>query len=104
MSVETLLAKANEGIHAGRSFGPVIEGDGCLLVPVAFTVGGGGGGDAEGESGPSSGGGFGMVSYPLGVYVVRDGTARWVPSFDVTLLTMAALGVVRAILRIRKRR
>ena len=49
MTVEALLAKATDGFNAGRAFGPVIERDDCLIIPVAFVAGGGGGGDALGE-------------------------------------------------------
>jgi len=104
MSVESLLAKASEGMHAGRSFGPVIEGDGCLIVPVAFTAGGGGGGEGTNEVGPGSGGGFGSISWPLGVYVVKDGRARWVPALDATRVALGALALVRVIVRLRARR
>ena len=104
MSVETLLAKANEGVNAGRAFGPVMEADGCLIIPVAFTAGGGGGGDAPNEAGTAVGGGFGTISWPLGVYVVKDGTARWVPALDVTRVALGAIGIVRTVLRLRARR
>ncbi|MGH9276394.1 MAG: hypothetical protein ACRDZU_17250 [Acidimicrobiales bacterium] len=104
MTVESLLAKASEGMHAGRSFGPVIDGDGCLIVPVALAVGGGGGGEGPSEGGTGSGGGFGTVSWPLGVYVVKDGRARWVPALDATRLALGALALVRAIIRLRARR
>jgi uncharacterized spore protein YtfJ len=101
---EELLARAEEGLHAGRSFGPVIERDDCLIVPVAVTVGGGGWGDAPGDQGTSSGGGYGVVSWPLGVYVVRDGTVRWRPAVDATVVVLAVLTVMRALLRALKRR
>jgi hypothetical protein len=106
MSVESLLAKANDGMTAGRAFGPVMEADGCLIIPVAFTAGGGGGGDAPapGTDGSAVGGGFGGVSWPLGVYVVKDGTARWVPAVDVTRVALGVLALVRAGMRLRARR
>jgi uncharacterized spore protein YtfJ len=104
MSVESLLAKASEGIHAGRSFGPPVEAEGCTVIPVAFAAGGGGGGDAPAEGGPSSGGGFGTVSWPLGVYVVKDGQAKWVPAVDATRVALGVLALVRAAVRARGRR
>ena len=104
MSVETLLAKANEGMQAGRAFGPVIESDGCVIIPVAFTAGGGGGGDATGGDDNAVGGGFGGVTWPLGVYVVKDGTARWVPAIDVTRVALGVLALVRTGMRVRARR
>jgi uncharacterized spore protein YtfJ len=99
-----LLAKANEGMQAGRSFGPVIEAEGCTVIPVAFTAGGGGGGDAPTEGGTSSGGGFGGASWPLGVYVIKDGQARWVPAVDATRVVLGAFALARALMRTRARR
>ena len=104
MSFESLLAKAGEGINAGRSFGPVVEADGCLILPVALTAGGGGGGDSPTDGGQSAGGGFGTVSWPLGVYVIKDGQARWVPALDATRVALGVLALVRAVVRARKRR
>jgi uncharacterized spore protein YtfJ len=106
MDVETVLAKASEGVSAGRSFGPVIERDGCLLVPVTIVVGGGGVGSGEspGQEGSGSGGGFGTISWPMGVYVVKDGNARWVPAVDATRLILGGLALVRGIVRARNRR
>jgi uncharacterized spore protein YtfJ len=106
MSVESLLAKASEGIHAGRAFGPPVEAEGCTVIPVAFAAGGGGGGDgpAEGGSSAGGGGGFGTVSWPLGVYVIKDGHAKWVPALDATRVALGVLALVRAALRARSRR
>ena len=104
MTVDALIAKANEGIHAGRAFGPVMQGDGCLIIPVAVTGGGGGGGDAPNGAGTAVGGGFGTVSWPLGVYVVKDGTAKWVPAIDATRVALGAIALVRAVVRLRARR
>lgn len=104
MSVESLMAKANEGISAGRAFGPVIEGEGCTIIPVAFTVGGGGGGDAPAEEGVSVGGGFGSLSWPIGVYVVKDGNVRWVPAIDTTFIALVASTVLRTLVRRVRRR
>jgi uncharacterized spore protein YtfJ len=103
VSIETLLARASEGINAGRAFGPPVERDGCTIIPVAYVFGGGGGGDASMETGGSSGGGFGSVAWPLGVYVIKDGYVRWVPAIDWTLLGLGGLVVARTVLRIRTR-
>jgi len=104
MDVETLFAKVGQGISAGRSFGPAIEADGCLIVPVAVALGGGGGGDGVHEDGQTgAGGGFATISWPIGAYVVKDGTARWVPALDATRLAIGALALVRALVRVRAR-
>ena len=107
MTIDELLAKATEGLNAGRAFGPVIERDDCVVIPVAFVAGGGGGGDAleapEGTAG-ATGGGIGGVTWPIGAYVIKDGNVRWVPAVDVTLIALGGLVVVRTILKIRGRR
>ena len=107
MTIDDLLAKASEGLNAGRAFGPVIERDGCVVIPVAFVAGGGGGGDAsEGPEGTAgaTGGGFGGLSWPIGAYVIKNGDVRWVPAVDVTLIAIGGLLVARTVLKIRARR
>jgi uncharacterized spore protein YtfJ len=107
MTIDELLAKATAGLNAGRAFGPVIERDGCVVIPVAFVAGGGGGGDAlEGPEGTAgaTGGGVGGVTWPIGAYVIKDGNVRWVPAVDVTVIALGGLLVARSILKIRARR
>ena len=108
MAFESLLAKAGENFHAKRAFGPVIEADGCQIIPVALTAGGGGGGEAlptdQPAPGAGSGGGFGGIAWPLGVYVVKDGTVKWVPAVDATRIALAVIAVFRVGLRLRARR
>jgi hypothetical protein len=95
-----------------------------LVIPVALVAGGGGGGEGIGVPGPEvsgpdpvvdgaggedppavplgSGGGFGGVVVPLGVYVVADGQVRFVPVVDVTVLALVAgVAVVRLLTRRR---
>src|SRR5262245_57633928 len=105
---ETLLAKATDNVTSGRSFGPIVEREGCTLVPAAYViaVGGGGGGESPASAeNPGSGGGAGWVNFsgPLGAYVIKDGDVRWVPAFDVTRLAVAGLGVVTTLLSLRRR-
>ena len=65
--------------------------------------GGGGGGEGEeppkpGEArGPKKGigGGYGLVTWPVGAYVVQDGQVRWVPVIDPAVV-MAAGGLALA--------
>jgi uncharacterized spore protein YtfJ len=104
MTIESLLAKATDGLNAGRAFGPVIERGGCTLVPVAFVLGGGGGGDADQGGEAATGGGFGGITWPIGTYVIKDGHVRWVPAVDVNLLALSGLMVARTVLKIRARR
>src|SRR5436305_14028091 len=99
------MSKATDAFSAGRSFGPPIEKDGTMIIPVAIAGGGGGGGDAPSDGGrPAAGGGFGGVSWPLGVYVVRGDDVRWVPVVDPTRLALAAIGLVKVGLKLRAAR
>ena len=121
MDARELLEKASDAVSVGRAFGPAYEQDDCLVIPVAWVAGGGGGGAGEGPvpngpTGPAadrddagdrpsgSGGGFGAVSWPVGVYVVKDGDVRWVPALDLTRLLAGAFAVVRLLVRSRARR
>src|SRR2546422_6290994 len=113
MDVQELMSRASDSIGTGRSFGPAYEKDGLLIIPVAWVAGGGGGGSGEaprakgasetatpdgdakskGERQIGSGGGFGAVSWPLGVYVVKEGQVRWVPAIDATRLLLAGVAL-----------
>jgi uncharacterized spore protein YtfJ len=112
MTTTELMRRIDESISGGRSFGPAFERDGCTVIPVALVFGGGGGGKEETEpkgSAPADegrkgwpfrrvgdGGGFGVVSWPIGVYVVKDGDARWRPlvsAGDVGFLILMLAGI-----------
>jgi uncharacterized spore protein YtfJ len=113
MDVKKLLGKVADHISVGRAFGPAYEKDGILIIPVALVAGGGGGGGSEASAqetsladDPSashhapvtgSGGGFGGVVLPVGAYVVNGDRVRWMPAINVTLIALAALGVLRVI-------
>jgi uncharacterized spore protein YtfJ len=86
-----------------------------LVVPVARIRGGGGGGtgsdlsDGSEKARQGRGGGFGIDSRPLGVYVIREGTVSWQPTVDVTRIVLqgqvgaiVALLVVRSLVRRRR--
>lgn len=104
MDVAELLAKVDDSVHVGRSFGPPIERDGITVVPVAWVAGASGAGGGTGSDGEGTGGGWGGVSWPLGVYEIRDGSVRWVPALDVTRVAVAAIALARALARRRRRR
>jgi uncharacterized spore protein YtfJ len=104
------LRKIVDNADAGKVFGTPISQDGTIVLPVA-KVGGGGGGSGPADDGRhtgGSGGGFGMSAKPLGVYVLRDGTVKWLPAVDVNkiivggqLVAVAAMLLARALLRSR---
>lgn len=88
-----MVQRTNEAISVRRVFGDPVTHDGVTIVPVASVWGGGGGGEAaEGvpEAG-GSGGGFGVIARPIGVYELRDGEVHWRPTFDLMRLLMGAL-------------
>ncbi|HEY1762555.1 MAG TPA: spore germination protein GerW family protein [Acidimicrobiales bacterium] len=113
MDVKDLLGKVADHISVGRAFGPAYEKDGSLIIPVALVAGGGGGGGSHapefdasltGDSSKNhdasvtgSGGGFGGVVLPVGVYVVNGERVRWMPAVNVTLIALAAVGVLRVV-------
>lgn len=131
MDIRELMDKMAENISVRRVFGTAYEREGALIVPVAMVAGGGGGGEGpvktptsaqdpalgtagtEGgalEAGQASqpptgsGGGFGGVIMPVGVYVVKDDQVRFVPAYNVTMMVLAGLGVVRVLARLVSRR
>jgi uncharacterized spore protein YtfJ len=114
LDVAALMARLGESVTGHRSFGPAFEKDGVLVVPVAYVFGGGGGGEGQEpdkrvEAPPKTGfgGGFGLVSWPIGAYVVQDGQVRWIPVVDPALMITAggvALATVLRAMRRRKRR
>jgi len=79
-----------------RVFGDPVEKDGVTVIPVATVSGGGGGGSSpatEASDGEGSGGGFGGMARPAGVFVVRADGAEWIPSLDVTMVTLAGIAL-----------
>lgn len=124
MDVQELLGKVAQHLSVSRAFGTPYEKDGSLVIPVAFVAGGGGGG--EGPVGPvtpdshdvaesdvddstknvestGSGGGFGGVVMPAGVYVVKDEQVRWVPAVNANLVIVVAFLSIRMIARARRK-
>lgn len=121
MNVNELLGRISDHLSVGRAFGPAYEKDGTLVIPVALVAGGGGGGGGEGgapardrsateeqnESGDDrhsvtgSGGGFGGVVLPVGVYVVSGENVRWKPAVNATMIALAAIGLLRVLARSR---
>ncbi|HVA71288.1 MAG TPA: spore germination protein GerW family protein [Acidimicrobiales bacterium] len=125
MDVKELLSRVGENLSVSRSFGAAYKKDGLLIIPVAMVAGGGGGGGSENSSSHShpneleglledarpreevpngSGGGFGGVVLPVGAYVVKGEEVTWVPAVNVTLIALAALGVLRLLIRSATRR
>ena len=121
MDARNLLEKASDNLWVRRAFGAAYEKNGMLIIPVAIVAGGGGAGTTRTRRGdpaalPGSlpeggtaahgappqdsppvdaGGGFGGLLLPAGVYVVKGDQVRWVPAWDVTIVVLASLSLVR---------
>lgn len=125
MDVQELLGKVAEHLSVSRAFGSAYEKDGSMIIPVAFVAGGGGGGEAPSgspsrdplddeeldeeeivmdvETSNGSGGGFGGVVMPAGVYVVKDDNVRWIPAVNANLVIVVAFLTLRVIARARRK-
>jgi len=80
-----VLTNAQEALSVRRVFGDPIQTDGVTIIPVAKVGGGGGGG---GKASEQAGVGFGLSARPAGVYVIRNGDARWRPAVDVNRIIL----------------
>jgi uncharacterized spore protein YtfJ len=84
MKLNEFVTTAHDAMTVRRVFGEPVTQDGATLIPAASVwggAGGGGGHDQEGQEG--EGGGFGLHARPVGAYVIKDGTVRWMPAADV---------------------
>jgi len=106
MDSQELLNRVAENLSVRRAFGTPYEKAELLIVPVALIAGGGGGGvkRVTEEGKPSdSGGGFGGLVLPMGAYVMKGDEVRWLPVWDVILVALASVGVLRLLVRLRSR-
>jgi uncharacterized spore protein YtfJ len=105
MDPQKVLEGTQSALSAGRVFGDPVQVDGVTILPVAVVGGGGGGGTRDEKEG---GVGFGLKARPAGVYVIKDGTARWRPAVNVNLIVaggqLVALGALLALRSIFARR
>ena len=83
MDPQAILQRVEDVMTARRVFGDPVQVDGVTVLPVATVGGGGGGGHKEHSPGSEGGVGFGLGVRPAGVFVVRDGDAKWRPVVNV---------------------
>jgi uncharacterized spore protein YtfJ len=103
MDPQLVLQHAEEAMTARRVFGDPVQVNDVTVLPVA-TVGGGGGGGQKGERG--SGVGFGLGAQAAGVFVIRDGDAKWRPALNLNrvilggqIVGLAAIFTVGSLVR-----
>ncbi len=107
MNVEEILSQARDAMTVKRVFGEPYERDGVTVIPVAAVAGGGGGGSGEsGDENSGGGAGFGVRARPVGMYVIKGDSVRWIPAFDLNrvimggqIVAIAALLTIRMIVR-----
>jgi uncharacterized spore protein YtfJ len=105
MGLGQLASAARDVFSAKLVYGEPVERDGTVVIPAAAVSGGGGGGRGDADALPlREGAGFGVLARPVGAFVLRDGTVRWVPAVDVTRLGLAAAVTVVAVARIFAKR
>jgi len=79
MNPQEVLKDAQDALNARRVFGDPVQADGATVIPVAVVGGGGGGGVKAGQEGV----GFGLGAKPAGLFIVKDGEAKWKPAINV---------------------
>ena len=79
MDPQAILQRVEDVMTARRVFGDPVQVEGVTVLPVATVGGGGGGGQKQGDAGV----GFGLGVQPAGVYVIRDGDAKWRPALNL---------------------
>jgi uncharacterized spore protein YtfJ len=108
MTIDQLISRMRDSLHAKVVYGEPYEKDGLTIIPAAVVIGGGGGGSGSRGADQGEGGGFGMLARPAGAFVIDNGTVRWQPALDVTRLVTAgvvvALALFRRLRRARRRR
>jgi len=104
MKIERWASTARDLFSAKLVYGEPVERDGVVVIPAAVVCGGGGGGADDSGAPPREGAGFGVLARPAGAFVLRNGTAEWVPAVDVTRLRLAAAVTVVALAGILARR
>lgn len=83
MDPQQVLTGAQEALSARRVFGEPIQAEGATIVPVAVIAGGGGGGIRGQDEG---GVGYGLKARPAGIFVVKNGDAKWRPAVNINLI------------------
>ncbi|MGX7829542.1 hypothetical protein ACTG9Q_31070 [Actinokineospora sp. 24-640] len=92
------LRELRASLRGGLVWAEPYEHDGVTVLRAAAVIGGGGGG----EEGPASGLGLGLVTRPVGAFVIRKGEARWVPAVDLTRIALGLMAAAVLVARARR--
>lgn len=93
MDINQMVSTAPDAITVRRVYGEPIERHGATVITAARVTGGVGGGSGREREQQGEGGGFGLSASPIGAFVIKDGTVRWVPAIDLQRI-LTTVGVV----------
>lgn len=104
---QEMIQQARDSMTVKRVFGEPYQQNGVTIIPAAKIRGGAGGGvGTDAKQSRGFGGGYGVMASPVGTYVIKGDTVRWLPAVDVNRLvliaafiTIFALGTVRSVVR-----
>ena len=102
---QEMLQQSRDAATVKKVFGEPFQHNGVTVIPAAKITGGAGGGGGRGENEQRGfGGGYGVMSSPVGTYVIRGDTVEWLPAVDMNrailiggLVAIVFLGTLRAI-------
>ena len=109
---QEMLQQARDSITVKRVFGEPYEHDGVTLIPAAKITGGAGAGGGTANQDRGFGGGYGVMSSPVGTYVIKGDRVTWMPAIDVNrivligaIVAIFAFGTIRSVVKsLSKRR
>jgi uncharacterized spore protein YtfJ len=113
MDAQAVISGARDAMTVRQVYGEPYERNGLTVIPAARVVGGAGGGDGQGPegTGQGSGSGFGLMSRPVGAFVIKGDEVSWRPAVDVSriivgaqVVTVVALLTLRSIVKARAKR
>lgn len=110
--LQEMLQQARDAVTVKKVFGEPYQQNGITIIPAAKITGGAGGGGGTGSEERGFGGGYGVMSSPVGTYVIRGDRVTWIPAVDVNramliaaVITIFALGTIRSVVKtLAKRR
>jgi uncharacterized spore protein YtfJ len=109
MDTTAMLEKARDALSVRATVGEPIHEDGVIIVPLAKIRSGGGAGSDDSKK-PGEGGGFGIMTTPVGAFVIKEGSVSWRPAVDINrivlggqVVAIVALLTIRAIIKARYR-
>ena len=90
--VGSILTRIRDTMTAVTVYSDPVERGNVTVIPAAVNLaGGGGGGGEDAKSGSGEGGGFGLISRPVGAFVIRGDQVTWKPAIPPGLIVIGLL-------------